>query len=97
MSSRRGPASGYARRARTVSLLWLVALIGVVLGAGMAIGTNVSGAVLAGYGLVLALLGASVALAVRRAAPGRREKPRDALGQDTRQGPTSPAGREPPR
>ena len=75
MSSRRGPASGHARRVRTVSLLWLAALIGVLLGAGMAIGTNVSGVVLAGYGLALALLGASAAVAVRRAARGRREEP----------------------
>ena len=77
MSSERATASGQARRVRTVSLLWLVALIGVVLGAGMAVGTNVSGAVLAGYGLVLALLGASAAVAVRRAAAGRREEPRE--------------------
>jgi len=78
VSSRRAPASGHARRVRTVSLLWLAALIGVLLGVGMAIGTNVSGVVLAGYGFVLALLVASAALAVRRAAPGWREEPSDA-------------------
>ena len=57
-----GRASGHARRVRTVWLLWLAALIGVLLGVGMAIGTNVSGVVLAGYGFVLALLVASAAL-----------------------------------
>ena len=78
VSSRPGPASRHARRVRTVSLLWLAALIGVLLGVGMAIGTNVSGVVLAGYGCVLALLVAGGALAVRRAASGRREEPSDA-------------------
>jgi hypothetical protein len=74
VSSRGGHASGHVRRPRTVSLLWLVALIGGVLGAGTAIGTNVSGTVLAGYGFVLALLGASAAVAVRRAASARPEE-----------------------
>lgn len=69
------PELGHARRGRALSLLWLAALAGVVLGAGLAIGTNVSGAVLAGYGLVLAVLGASVAVAARRAARRRREWP----------------------
>ena len=69
----RAPDVSDARGGRTVSLLWLAALAGVVLGAGLAIGTNVSGAVLAGYGLVLAVLAASAAVAARRAARRRRE------------------------
>lgn len=68
MSARRAPASGYARRRRAVSLVWLLAVAGAALGLGLALGTNVSGAVLAAYGLVLALLVGTAVVAARAAA-----------------------------
>ena len=78
MSTAPGPDSGSARRRRAISLLWIVALVGAVMGAGLALGTNVSGAVLAVYGLVLALLAGSAVLATRRAAShSARERPNE--------------------
>lgn len=74
MSADGAPASGAARRRRAVLLPWLLALAGAAMGAGLAIGTNVSGVVLAGYGLVLALLAATAVVAARRAALRAREK-----------------------
>ena len=68
MSPGRAPRSGYARRRRAVSLVWLVAVAGATMGLGLALGTNVSGAVLAVYGFVLALLVGSAVVAARTAA-----------------------------
>ena len=66
MSGDRPGASGDARRRRAISLLWMVAAAGAAMGAGLAIAANVSGAILAVYGLVLALLVASALVAARR-------------------------------
>lgn len=73
MSGDRAGASDQTRGRRAVLLLSLVALAGAVLGAGLAIAANVSGAILAAYGLVLGLLVGGVVVAARRA----RARPRE--------------------
>lgn len=83
MSSDRGGASGYARRRRAIWLLWLAAAAGAVMGAGLAIGANVSGVILAVYGLVLALLVASALVVARRARGRPREEASSTRHDDT--------------
>lgn len=69
-----GSDSGAARRRRTALWLRRAALGGVALGAGLAVGTNVPGDVLALYGLGVALVLGSIVVASARLALEPRKR-----------------------
>lgn len=62
-------------RRRVAYRLLVAAIAGLAFGAGLAIGTNVSGAVLAIYGIVVALPLVAGVIAARRAVGRSHERP----------------------